>query len=121
MDTAYHGIVIDVSQKDPSALGELSIIGRREAPDASWTLLKVEVKPGDLEGVIQRLQANLVEDAFYFHFYRNDELIAVFKKKIFRTKTDPSTWGELVAYGLSLGIPERQLDFRPCRAADEEY
>jgi hypothetical protein len=58
---------------------------------------------------------------FYCHFYRDDELIVVFKKKMFRVKTDPATWQEVITYGKSMGIPAKQLDFQPCRFDDETY
>ena len=45
----------------------------------------------------------------------------MFNKKIFRVSTDENSWKELIEYGKSLGIPEEQLDFKPCRVEDEEW
>jgi hypothetical protein len=114
----YHGIVVDVSQKDKSIFHKLKVIGNKE--DDGWTLYKIESNQKDIEKVIKQLQENMVE-GFYFHFYSGEELIVVFNHKIFKVKTDKSTWGEIIKYGKSLNIPEQQLDFYPCKVEDEEY
>jgi hypothetical protein len=81
----YHGIVIDLSQKMRSVFGELEIIGRRRFFFNTMSLLKLRVSADALEPAIAKLQANLRRGlgpfvkAFYFHFYREGELIVVFK------------------------------------------
>ena len=52
-----------------------------------------------------------VKQEFYVHFYCENELIVVFKEKVFHITTDKITWTEAIAYGRSLGIREKQLDF----------
>lgn len=123
----YHGIIIDVSQKDKSVLESLEIIGRKRAFFNFASLFKVRVPSESIESTIARLQSNMREglwllvNGFYFHFYNNDELIVVFKNKIFRQKPEPGSFGEMIGYGKSLGIPEKQLDFIPYRFDDEYY
>lgn len=123
----YHGIVIDLSQRKRSVFSNLEVIGRRRFFFNTMSLLKLRVSADALEPTIAKLQANLRSGlgpfvkAFYFHFYREDELIVVFKDRIFRTKPDRALWEDMLDYGKSLGIPERQLAFVPCRFADEEY
>jgi len=125
--SAYHGIVINLSQKDPSILNSLEVIGNRAVVPGLLTLNKICVQPDDVEHVIQLLQGNMRDrfrpfaKGFYFHLYRNDELIIVFKDRIFRVTTDPATWTEAIKFGLGQGIPRKQLDFQPCRIADERY
>lgn len=114
----YRGILVDVSQKNKAIFKELDILSQKE--DGDWILYKVSVSEENMEEALKSLQDNLME-GFYFHFYRNKELIAVFKKKIFRVSTDESTWKEIIEYGKSLNIPEEQLDFYPCRIEDEKY
>ena len=58
---------------------------------------------------------------FYFHFYRGDELIIVFRNKIFRVTTNPSSWKDAIEYGKNLKIPIKQLDFIPYKVEDERY
>jgi hypothetical protein len=123
----YHGIVINLSQEDASVINELDIIGKRQVLFNALVLYKVRVTANNLEVIIQRLQAHMryrfgwFIRSFYFHFYNDHELIVVFKEKIFRTVPDPAMWSEIIAYGRSLGIPRKQLDFFPCRFSDETY
>jgi len=58
---------------------------------------------------------------FYFHFYRDNELIIVYKDKIFKISPDKSTWIDAITYGKRLNISEKQLDFIPNRFEDEDY
>lgn len=123
----YHGIVMNISQKKSAVLDPLDIIGRKKVLSNALVLLKLRVAADAIEPTILKLQANMRRSlppairAFYFHFYNENELIVVFKDRIFRTKPNPALWDEVVEYGKSLGIPEKQLDFFPCRIADEEY
>jgi hypothetical protein len=116
----WHGILVDLSQMDKSIFKNLNILGQKKSSNDEWTLYRVGVSSKTIDETISQIQDNMIA-GFYFHFYRGDELIVVFKKRIFRIKPDKSTWIEAVKYGRSLGIPERQLDFYPCRAEDETY
>lgn len=116
----YHGIIVDASQKYRSIFKNLRILGGRKSKDGKWVLHKIVVGADGLGDMISRLQNNMLP-GYYFHFYRDGELIIVFKDRIFRVKPDRTTWNEAVEYGKSLGIPESQLDFYPCRVEDETY
>ena len=125
--TNYHGIIINISLKDKSLFKTLEVLGQKKVLLNWLVLYKVSVRPESIDTIIQNLQSILVEQFwfyfphFYCHFYRDDELIVVFKKKMFRVKTDPATWQEVITYGKSMGIPAKQLDFQPCRFDDETY
>jgi len=114
----YHGILVDVSQKDKSIFNNIKILGQKES--GGWILYRVEVEDEEIDKTIERLQKNMV-DGFYFHFYKDNELIVAFKDKVIKTKTDKSTWNEIIEYGKSQGIPKEQLDFYPCKIENEEY
>lgn len=114
----YHGILVNVSQKDETIFSKLKIVGQKE--DDGWILYKIEIKPEEVTEIINDLQNNL-SDSFYFHIYKDDELIVIFKNKIFITKTDKSTWKEILGYGKLLNIPSEQLDFYPCKTEDEKF
>lgn len=115
----YHGIIVDASQKNKSVFKNLEIIGEKQA--GSWILYKINVEPKKLDEIIKTLQQNMAQGNFYFHFYKNNKLIVVFKNRIFKTETNKSTWNEIIQYGKNLGIPEEQLDFYPCCVEDENY
>lgn len=114
----YHGIIVDVSQKEQLIFNRLKILSKKV--DGEWTLYKIEVTPMEKDKIIKELQRNLVK-GFYFHLYKDNELIAIFKDKIFKAKTDSSTWEKIIEYGKSINIPEEQLDFTPCKIEDETY
>lgn len=101
----YHGIILDISQKDASVVRSLDVIGRKKALLGIVIILKVRVKNTELEETIQRLQGNMRRHlfpfvhAFYFHFYNERELIVVFKDKIIRTSTDTKYFTEIIEYG----------------------
>ena len=105
----------------------MKIIGKKNFLGGIITLYKVEVNPSDLEYIISSLQSNMATHfffrkmEFYAHFYREQELIAVFKQKIFRMTPCLDSWDEAIMYGREIGIKPEQLDFKPCRVEDETY
>jgi hypothetical protein len=105
----------------------MKIIGKKRVFLGIITLYKVEVVPNELDSLIPSLQANMATRlffrnmAFYGHFYRGRELIAVFKEKVIHMTPSLDTWGEALVYGKSIGIKPAQLDFKPCRVEDETY
>jgi hypothetical protein len=123
----YHGIVINLSQKDQKIINSQNIIGKKVVIPGLLVLYKIQVEKPKINHVIQLLQNNLRDklsifiQSFYFHLYNGEELIIVYKDKIFRIEPDISTWKEAIEYGKKLGIPEKQLDFYPCRFEDEKY
>ena len=90
-------------------------------------IYKVGVQASDLKTVIRRLQENMsskllfLSQGYYAHFYRDMELLIVFRDKVFHVSTDPTTLGEAIEHGKTLGIAARQLDFSPCRVEEETY
>lgn len=116
----YHGIVIEEGLKDPSILNKVKILGKKGVGE--WTLLRVGVEESEINKVIRLIQKYLVtEPAYYAHFYRKEELVAVFPRKIFYLTPSKETWKPAVDYGKSVGIPEEELDFKPCRFEEEIY
>lgn len=63
----------------------------------------------------------MIEPAYYVHFYRNQELIVVFPQKTFTLTPERESWRPAVEYGKAVGIPEEELNFKPCRFEEETY
>ena len=126
-DKEYHGIIINLSQRDKSIFKTIEIIGKRKLLFGFVILYKVKVFPDNINEIIKALQNNLSNriifkrQEFYFHFYRDNELIVVFKDKIFNISPDKSTWIGAITYGRQLNIADKQLDFIPNRFEDEDY
>jgi hypothetical protein len=84
------------------------------------TIYEIQVLADDIDNIIKKIQRNMVKrigfikiifKEFYAHFYSGNELIVVFREKTFHITSDKSTWTEAQAYGKSMGIIEKQLDF----------
>jgi hypothetical protein len=123
----YHGIIFNVSQKDKSVFRTLRIIGKKKFLAGLLIIYKISISQEDLDDTIKTIQNNMrdavlfINQQFYVHFYRQNELIIVFKDKIYRAAIDRSTWKEAIEYGLSLGIKAKQLDFQPCKFEEETF
>jgi hypothetical protein len=116
----YHGIIIKEGLKDHSILGQMRILGTKRAGD--WTLLRVGVDENKISEAIRIVRRNLLSNPVYYaHFYRGEELIVVFPKKTFYLTPNRETWKPAIEYGKSVGIPEKELDFKPCRFEEETY
>jgi len=117
----YHGNLLDKGFKDPNFLSKFKIFAKKKSEKNPWTMHGVIVPVKEIEKVIKEVQENLLPDKpYYTHFYRWDELIIVFKEKVFRVTSNKSTWKEAIEYGRSLGIPDEQLVFAPNRFKDEK-
>jgi hypothetical protein len=123
----YHGIIINRSQADHSIFNKLEIIGKRKSLFGLLTLYKTRVQPEKIDATIKLLQSNMAsrlflkKQEFYSHFYRNNELIVVFRDAIFKISPDKSTWKDAIAHGRSLKIADKQLDFTPNTFENETY
>ena len=126
-NSEYHGIILSLSQRDKVIFRTLKIIGIKGLFLGLIRFYKVSVGGKQLSEVMNRLQANMNNRIlfkkmnFYAHFYRDSELIIVYKDRVFNVGTEKSSWKEAIEYGKLLGIPANQLDFYPCNVADEYY
>lgn len=127
MSSEYHGIVLNISQKDKSIFKCLQVIGRKKALMGLITFYKIKIDLNQIDDVIRNIQSNMacsfgpIKQEFYAHFYRANELIIAYKDKLFNVTTDRTTWAEAISHGKSLNIMEKQLDFTPCKFEDETY
>lgn len=117
----YHGIVIEQSLADRKLLEKSTILSKKEE-SGLWILYKISFQKGMVDEMIKIAQAGLKSGKWYVHFYMKENLIIVFKQMVFLvSSSDKKTWEPAVHYGKSAGIPERQLNFRPCRIEEETW
>ncbi|MBS3090049.1 hypothetical protein J4461_04215 [Candidatus Pacearchaeota archaeon] len=114
----YHGIIIDISLRNPLFIEKFNIIGSKKGMD--YQAYKVLVEREDINSVMLEMQKNLVE-GFYCHFYDNSSLFVVFSDKIFKAIPNPKSWSKIIKHGRLRGIPEEQLDFSPSKFEEEEW
>ncbi len=104
----YIGTIVAESLINPEVIQTLGILGSEVSPNLGWHIYKVSVN----EDRVKSLAKEIIDNKWYMHFWNEREIIAVFKDKTFTFNSDdkPSRINA-VNYGISLGIPEEQLDF----------
>lgn len=121
----YKGDIIEESLQDKSILDDVKIINtrvekvieRHRTPWLKkWTLHFVEVPEEKAESFSKRVQKALeTKHAAWYVDYKNETWhYIIFPDKIFKIdRKDPKGNAEARAHGISLGIPEYQVDFSP--------
>jgi len=106
------GIVIRQSLPDGQVRLPARIVAERRVNP--WDFLLVEVDDAGLDQHIKTLQTNMVaDDEWYAHYFWQNELKVVFRDARFDVTLDRNTWESVIRYGLAMGIPREQLDFKP--------
>ncbi len=80
-----------------------------------WTLHTVAIDENKVEAVALQLSEALEKEHEWYADFKNKQLhYIIFRKKIFKVERNtPSEYDEVMKYGVTLGIPEYQLDFSP--------
>ena len=61
---------------------------------------------------IENLMSYIKQGPWYAHFWHGNEVSVIFRDKIFKLLHNrPESWRETIGYGISIGIPRKQLDF----------
>lgn len=121
----YQGVIIEESIKNTGVLRELKILHTRAEPIAEkhqtpwlqqWTLHTVEIPEANAEKIAEELKKNLKSDpsAWYADFKNDRRHFIIFPNKVFSIdRRKKEEYAAATRYGISLGIPEYQLDFSP--------
>jgi len=113
----YLGIVIQQSLKDNDFTPPGRVVARKRVK--TWVFLLVSVAPAEFDKHVLALRNSMVtDDTWYAHYFRDRELVIVFREAVFKVGIDPATWAPAIAYGLEKGVPLEQLDFHPRTAED---
>lgn len=117
----YTGVIIEESLKTKDVLNLVKIIStkiskvteRNATPWLKqWTLHSVEIPEADVQAVVKSLSESLSEKHWFADFKNNLYHYIVFSGKVFQVElSNPVLYAQAKEYGLSLGIPEHQLDF----------
>jgi len=80
-----------------------------------WTLHKIEIPEEQAEDIAEKISKALEPEHPWYADFKNNELhFIVFRDKVFRIdRTNNKQYDEAKNYGISLGIPEYQVDFHP--------
>lgn len=120
----YRGVIIEESLTDTDILNAVRITGTEVEPVTEghktpwlkqWTLHTVEIPENEAAGVVQRL-SKVISDSpsSWYADFKNDKYhYIIYPEKIFRIDRANPDYAEARNYGVSLGIPEYQVDFAP--------
>ena len=122
----YQGVIIEESLENNNVLKEIKILGTKieQVTPKHWTpwlkqltLHTLEI-PEDIVGEILNKIAKKLDyshgSAWYADFKNNKTHYIIFKDKIFKIdRSKPKEYQDATEYGISLGIPDYQVDFSP--------
>ena len=121
----YQGTIIAESLGDPSILRMVKILATRVEKVTEkhktpwlkqWTLHTVEIPEDKTDEFAQKVSTSFDKHHpnWYVDFKNNMYHFIIFSNKIFKVDlANPILYKEAKSYGMSLGIPDYQLNFHP--------
>lgn len=122
---AFNGVIIEESLTDKSVLNDVTIISTKVEPVTEkhktpwvkqWTLHTVEISDDKAMEVADKISKALDKDHdWYADFKTETEHYVLYTGKVFHItdRTDKKQYDEATEYGVSIGIPDYQVDFSP--------
>lgn len=120
----YKGTIIEESLENKEVLKDVDILSTNVEPATDkhqtpwvqkWTLRKVEIAPEKVDKVARKLAQSLDPEhshSWYADFKDAATHFIVFRNKVFKIdRHNKEQYDEARQYGLSLGIPEHQINF----------
>ncbi len=122
----YRGVIIEESLEDKDVLKEVRILSTKVEPVTEkhktprikqWTLHTVEI-PEDKAAEISEKISKAIDaehNGSWYADFKNDSFhFIIFRDKVFKVdRSKKEQYDEAIEFGLSLGIPDYQLDFSP--------
>lgn len=120
----FNGVIIEESLENKDVLGKVKILKtdisqvkeKHKTPwIKQWTLHTVEIFQNQADNIAEEISGALdSEHDWYADFKNNDFHYIIFRNKVFKVeRSKPEQYGDVTKYGVSLGIPDYQLDFSP--------
>lgn len=120
----YKGVIIEESLGNKDVLKRVKVLSTKvekvieshRTPWLSqWTLHTVEIPEEKAEMIANQLSKDLEAEHEWYADYKNRDFhYIIFKNKVFKVNRNKSEEYEAVKrHGISIGIPEYQLDFSP--------
>lgn len=80
-----------------------------------WTIDNVEIFENNSDAVAEEISKSLDREHDWYADFKNDDFhYIIFRDKIFKIdRTSKEKYDEATKYGISLGIPDYQVDFSP--------
>ena len=122
--TNFNGVIIEESLENKDVLQKVKII-KTEVEEVTeehktpwikqWTLHTVEIPENQADEIAEDLSNSLDSEHEWYADFKNDKFhYIIFRNKVFKVdRSKPEQYHDVTKYGLSLGIPDYQLDFSP--------
>ena len=118
------GIIIEESLETKDILLKVNIIKTDIEPVTSehqtpwikqWTIHTIKIPLSKADVIAKELSTSIDPKHHWYADFKNDEShYIVFRNKIFKVdRSKPEQYNTVTKYGISLGIPDYQLDFSP--------
>lgn len=120
----YQGVIIEESLDDKKVLEKVKILNteieevteNHKTPWINqWTLHTVEIPESEAEKIAEEISESLDREYNWYADFKNDSVhFIIFRDKIFKIdRTSKEQYDEVKKYGISIGIPDYQVDFSP--------
>jgi len=120
----YRGTVIEESLDDKSIIDQLKIVSKEVESVTEkhktpwikqWTLDLVDIPESEADTIAEKLSKSLDKEHAWYTDYKNDKYhYIIYRNKVFKIdRENPFLYKEAKQYGISLGIPEYQVEFAP--------
>lgn len=120
----YTGVIIEESLENKHLLKDIKIsstkvegvIERHKTPwIKQWTLYTVEILENQADHIAEKISKALDSKHSWYADFKNDSFhYIIFRDKFFKVdRSKKKQYDDAVKFGLSLGIPDYQLDFSP--------
>ena len=122
----YQGVIIEESLENKEVLKKIKIISTKVEPItdehktpwlSQWTLHVVEIPDNEAKEIAEGISKSLDRNhggSWYADFKNDTHHYIIFRDKIFYIdRKRKEQYDEAKSYGISLGIPEYQVDFHP--------
>jgi len=121
----FHGIIIEESLANPEVLKKVNIISTKVEPVTDkhktpwlkqWTLHTVEIAADQAEEIAREISQAIEtsHNAWYADFKTDSHHFIVYPNKVFFIdRSQKAQYDEATQYGISLGMPDYQVDFSP--------
>ena len=121
---AYIGTIIEESLENKDVLKKVKILKtkveivkeKHQTPwIKQWTLHTVEIEENQAENIANELSKALDSKHDWYADFKNDAThFIIFRNKVFKIdRTSKEQYDEATKYGISLGIPDYQVNFSP--------
>jgi len=120
----FKGVIIEESLENKNVLKKVKIFKTNIEPVTKkhqtpwikqWTLHSVEVLEKQIDDIAEEISKALdSKQNWYADFKNADFHYIIFRNKVFKIeRSKPEQYSNVTKYGVSLGIPNYQLDFSP--------